>query len=306
MGEELVPAAGRSTSSRPTAAARSPTTAPASSSAIRSCASTTSSRYVRTLEQAIVAALRDEGIAAPGRGRGRPDSPASGSSERKIASIGVHVSARRDDARVRGQRRQRPAAVRVGRALRPRRRADDLDRPRDGRAGPLRAASACSWRARWDARSTGGPSRSPADRLAEALGAPSKLTPDDRCDLRPAPAPTRAAWTSACSAWARTSSLPRARKPPWFKVPAPGGARYRELRQLIEAREPPHGLPGGGLPEHRRVLGARHRDVHDPRRHLHAPLRLLQRQDRQADLERPARAGRASPARSRGWACATR
>ena len=55
-------------------------------------------------------------------------------------------------------------------------------------------------------------------------------------------------------------------------------------------REPAHRLPGGRLPERRRVLGARHRDVHDPRRHLHAPLRLLQRQDRQADLERPARA----------------
>ena len=45
------------------------------------------------------------------------------------------------------------------------------------------------------------------------------------------------------------------------------------------------------MPEHRRVLAARHGDVHDPRRHLHAPLRLLQRQDRQADVERPARAG---------------
>ena len=59
---------------------------------------------------------------------------------------------------------------------------------------------------------------------------------------------------------------------------------------MIKARGPAHGLPGGGLPERRRVLGARHRHVHDPRRHLHAPLRLLQRQDRQADVERPARA----------------
>ena len=44
------------------------------------------------------------------------------------------------------------------------------------------------------------------------------------------------------------------------------------------------------MPERRRVLGARHRDVHDPRRHVHPPLRLLQRPDGQADLERPARA----------------
>ena len=41
------------------------------------------------------------------------------------------------------------------------------------------------------------------------------------------------------------------------------------------------------MPERRRVLGARHRDVHDPGRHLHPPLRLLQRPDGQADLERP-------------------
>ncbi|MGH3263239.1 MAG: hypothetical protein ACRDNS_14730, partial [Trebonia sp.] len=27
----------------------------------------------------------------------------------------------------------------------------------------------------------------------------------------------------------------RARKPPWFKVPAPGGPRYRELQALIES-----------------------------------------------------------------------
>src|SRR3712207_8405178 len=28
-----------------------------------------------------------------------------------------------------------------------------------------------------------------------------------------------------------------------------------------QGRQPPHGLPGGRVPEHRRVLGARHRDV---------------------------------------------
>jgi len=27
---------------------------------------------------------------------------------------------------------------------------------------------------------------------------------------------------------------PRERKPPWFKVPAPGGPRYRELTRLID------------------------------------------------------------------------
>ena len=45
---------------------------------------------------------------------------------------------------------------------------------------------------------------------------------------------------------------------------------------------PAHGLRGGGLPEHRRVLDAEARDGDDPGRHLHPRLRLLQRQDRQA------------------------
>ena len=72
----------------------------------------------------------------------------------------------------------------------------------------------------------------------------------------------------------------RERKPAWFKRPAPGGTAYRELRGMIESEGLHTVLPGGGLPQHRRVLGARHRDVHDPRRHVHAPLRLLQRQDR--------------------------
>ena len=66
---------------------------------------------------------------------------------------------------------------------------------------------------------------------------------------------------------------------------------------MIKSRGAAHGLPGGGLPQRRRVLGARHRDLHDPRRHLHPALRLLQRQDRQADLERPAGAAPRRPLR---------
>ena len=44
------------------------------------------------------------------------------------------------------------------------------------------------------------------------------------------------------------------------------------------------------MPQHRGVLAARHGHVHDPGRHVHAPLRLLQRQDGQAHVERSARA----------------
>ncbi len=60
------------------------------------------------------------------------------------------------------------------------------------------------------------------------------------------------------------------------------------------------------MPEHRRVLGARHRHVHDARRHVHAPLRLLQREDGEANAQRPARAaaggsvGEADGAAARG------
>ena len=61
------------------------------------------------------------------------------------------------------------------------------------------------------------------------------------------------------------------------------------------ARErPAHGLRGGRLPQYRRVLGEEARDLHDHGRHLHARLRVLQRQDR---LARAARRGRAGACR---------
>ena len=83
-------------------------------------------------------------------------------------------------------------------------------------------------------------------------------------------------------------AVPRAASRAWFKVPPPGGQQLPRAEPADPRREPPHGLPGGRLPERRRLLGARHGDVHDPRRHVHAALRVLQRQDRQADVERPA------------------
>ena len=69
------------------------------------------------------------------------------------------------------------------------------------------------------------------------------------------------------------------------------GARWADLPPSEvddPGGEPAHRLRGGQLPERGRVLGARDGDLHDPRRRLHAPLRLLQRPDGQADLERPA------------------
>ena len=96
------------------------------------------------------------------------------------------------------------------------------------------------------------------------------------------------------------------RKPSWFKVPMPGGPRLPRAVPPHRGGGPHHGVQGGRLPQHRGLLGARHRDVHDPRRHVHAPLRLLPRADRQADAQRPARAGARRALASPAWACATR
>ena len=71
--------------------------------------------YLRTLEQALVAALGDEGDRGPqpprrrDRLHGRVGRGAQDRLDRRARQT------RRDDARLRGQRRQRPAPVRVGR-----------------------------------------------------------------------------------------------------------------------------------------------------------------------------------------------
>ena len=100
----------------------------------------------------------------------------------------------------------------------------------------------------------------------------------------PAPAPSRAAPPPR-----PTAPSPSAR--PQAAVAEGAGAGRAELPAAEgddRRRQPPHRLRGGQLPQRRRVLGARHGDLHDPRRRLHPPLRLLQRADGQADLERPA------------------
>ena len=108
---------------------------------------------------------------------------------------------------------------------------------------------------------------------------------DASASTSPARAPSRAGPRREADG---TVPFRRARKPPWLKVPAPGGPTYRRLKARDRRRGPAHRLRGGQLPQRRRVLGARHRDLHDPRRRLHPPLRLLQREDGGADLERPA------------------
>ena len=101
-----------------------------------------------------------------------------------------------------------------------------------------------------------------------------------------------------CRRWRR--SLPvadRPRRPEWMKVRAPSAERQLLRREEADPRRAAeHDLRGGALPEHRRVLGPRHRDVPDPRRDLHPRLPLLLRQLRQA--ERAGRPARAAPPRA--------
>ena len=119
-----------STSSTSTAAARSPITARASSSATRSCACADVVAYVRTMEQAIVAALVDEGVAGP-RARPRRTRLHRRLDRRPQDRLDRRARlARGHDARLRGQRRQRPAALRVGRGVRAAGRAHDVGHAR--------------------------------------------------------------------------------------------------------------------------------------------------------------------------------
>ena len=98
---------------------------------------------------------------------------------------------------------------------------------------------------------------------------------------------------------------PMLRKPDWIRVKAPTSAGYAETTRIVREHGLQHRVRRSELPEHRRVLGAEARDLHDHGRHLHARLRVLQRQDRPAGAARRAGAGARSPTRSRGSASTT-
>ena len=284
-----------SRSARPTAAAASPTTAPASSSATRS---STCARcgddvhvYVRRMERVMIAALGDYGVEAE--------------MIEGLTGVWVGDAARRAEdrldrrprqprghhARLRGQRQQRPAAVRVDRPVRDRGLPDDLAHPRAGR----RAGPRCDSRRRSRRRFAevyerrAGRSVDASEVLAAGRRGGATVGADgDRGRRRPAPRHPLAGQPRRRDR-DRGPAVPRAQA----ALAEGPGARRADLPAAEggdRGRQPPHRLRGGELPERRRVLGARHGDVHDPRRRLHPPLRLLQRADGRADLERPARA----------------
>ena len=201
------------------------------------------------MEQAIAAALAEQGIAARGRPQDGPDYTGVWVGERKIASIGVHVSrgvtthgfavnvdndlqpfswvvacglpdVQMTSHRRRARRRAR-AGARVlsqgdGLPLLPgaRPRASGSSRPAPGhrRRARRRAAPTGAEPIETIPRDTRGGARMSATRSRAKPGGMdvlSVLGPD----VRPL----------------------RERKPPWFKVPAPGGQRYRELTELIRS-----------------------------------------------------------------------
>ena len=98
------------------------------------------------MERAIVAALGDEGVEAPGAHAEGPDYTGVWAGERKIASIGVHVARGVTTHGFAVNVDNDLAAVRMDRALRAGGRAHDLAAARDRGRASCCPASAGAWR----------------------------------------------------------------------------------------------------------------------------------------------------------------
>ena len=300
--------------------------------------------HLRTMEDAIVAALAEEGIQARSRPQDGADYTGVWVQDRKIASLGVHVSrgisthgfavnVENDLAPVgwvvacglpdvemtslaarAGARRQRAHVC----SDEPRRASASASpttsaRPMAAASGWSRHSGSESRRRPPHRRWAGGPK--PGDtrlRLASpfrpAPTPPSRSTPTWTIPRQTQSCPPRPPTVRPCAReWGGRDSIPRkprwdgcaggarARGAPATRAQAPlaegAGPRRRALPRAHAAdprRAAAHRLPGGRLPERRGVLGAGHRDVHDPRRHLHAAVRVLQRQDRPPHVARSA------------------
>ena len=232
----------------PTAAASSPTTAPASSSAIRSWRSTTSARYLRTMEDAIIAALAAQGIAARSRASEGIDYTGVWVEDRKIASIGVHVSrgvtthgfavnvdndlepfswvlaCGLPDVRMTSLAEELGAADAPGRPLLS--QGGRLPLLRGPRTPPAPGLAAPPRHRRYELH------------RARLKASPSKSSPNPAGD-DPGVSATRSranpGGMDVLGVLGPDVRPLRERKPPWFKVPPPGGERYRALSDLIRS-----------------------------------------------------------------------
>ena len=76
-------------------------------------------------------------------------------------------------------------------------------------------------------------------------------------------------------------AAPHTGKPDWLKVRLPHGEGYERVKAVLrEVAQAGHGLRGGALPQHGRVLGRRHRHGDADGRGLHPRLPLLPREGR--------------------------
>ena len=87
--------------------------------------------------------------------------------------------------------------------------------------------------------------------------------------------------------------------------PAEDRARVHRDPGTGEGRGPAHGVPGGRLPQHLRVLGGPRGHLPHRRRAVHAPLRLLPDRHRQARARSTATSRAGSPSPCARWGCAT-
>ena len=290
----------------PTGAATSPTTGPASWSATRSspcpasgaaawptpsptCAR--SSSWSSTCSPTSAWPTPAGSTATPACGSApESDRPAQDRRHRRAAHPGPL------DARLRPQRRPRPGDVRPHRAVRHRRQGASPRCAAEGIDVAMRevvdaVAARAVERGRRPTSSGRRGVASPPDDLAPF----SRGEPGPASDERRVPAVTGTAARAAGRGRRRRRA--RHRRAQARVAAGQGPARAEDYRPCAsdDARpRPGHRVRGGGLPQHLRVLGRRHRHVHDQRRALHPGLRLLPGRHppaRRAARRRRARAG---------------
>ena len=263
--------------------------------------------------------LADLGLTDTGRVPGfpgvwvAPDSDAP----RKICAVGVKLSRGRSMHGFALERRPRHGDVRPHRPVRHRRQGRDVAARRRASTSSMRevvdrvAARAAE---RWGSaghdradvvwRHTPGrpvpvqPRRGPrrARRLPRLSRSRCRSSPPDRRHDGPPASSARRG---------RGHRGPRHQQPQaGVDAGAAAAHRRRHRHPQDDARpRPRHRVRGGRLPEPLRVLGRRHRHVHDQRRALHPGVRLLPRRHPPPAAHRSRWSRSGWPRRSSGWAC---
>src|SRR5688500_12481155 len=142
---------------------------------------------------------------------------------------------RRHHAWLRGQCRERPAALLLGGALRPGGSAHDLGGPRGRGDGPRAPAPLRVGHGGRPGRSAGPPGA--AAHAAGAGGGQRRLGGMSQPRAHQTRSRANPGGMEVLSILGPDVRPLRERKPPWLKVPAPGGARYRALERQIDSED---------------------------------------------------------------------